>query len=377
MKLQGVFMIIPLLAVTVSGSTTPSQTGYSVQRLEKRGDSDPASKGSTPKNTKVKSAVGSESQRNALSKALGKHLLLAEQLDKADKKWNQDQDGSQNRMGSYEKEKIVESSNLGKKYPTPQHSAGNDDGKEPARRSNIVQIDPKVQRFVTREKDKIMNSIGSFKATRRLRDSMRKDRSVGSSNSLPEHYRNQRKIGNNWLDSSAGPSSYWDQYDTDQHSVDDTMSGSMDKSNQGEMTFRDSSKKKHSEPQAQSSVWPKGMSRGKAAGTSHALGSLGSSRGRSHSTSTGPKQIENDYQKMCEQVTGHRIQSGLLPAIQKSRLRLLGRALDPGVENVYTWLHGGVLNDEADLDQCWLDGAVEHESMGTRHDNRALAETVG
>ncbi|KAH6573012.1 hypothetical protein BASA60_006283 [Batrachochytrium salamandrivorans] len=75
----------------------------------------------------------------------------------------------------------------------------------------------------------------------------------------------------------------------------------------------------------------------------------------------------------CEQVTGHRIQSGLVPAIQKSRLRLLGRALDPGVENVYTWLCGGVLNGEADLDQRWLDGTVEHESMGTRHDNRALA----
>ncbi|KAH6591860.1 hypothetical protein BASA50_008459 [Batrachochytrium salamandrivorans] len=75
----------------------------------------------------------------------------------------------------------------------------------------------------------------------------------------------------------------------------------------------------------------------------------------------------------CEQVVGHRIQSGLVPAIQKSRLRLLGRALDPGVENVYTWLRGGVLNGEADLDQRWLDGTVEHESMGTRHDNRALA----
>ncbi|KAH9254548.1 hypothetical protein BASA81_007491 [Batrachochytrium salamandrivorans] len=75
----------------------------------------------------------------------------------------------------------------------------------------------------------------------------------------------------------------------------------------------------------------------------------------------------------CEQVTGHRIQSGLVPAIQKSRLRLLGRALDPGVENVYTWLRGGVLNGEADLDQRWLDGTVEHKSMGTRHDNRALA----
>ncbi|KAH6579241.1 hypothetical protein BASA60_003360 [Batrachochytrium salamandrivorans] len=78
----------------------------------------------------------------------------------------------------------------------------------------------------------------------------------------------------------------------------------------------------------------------------------------------------------CEQVAGHRIQSGLVPAIQKSRLRLLGRALDSGVENVYTWLRGGVLNGEADLDQRWLDGTVEHESMGTRHDNRAAGSTV-
>ncbi|KAH9264504.1 hypothetical protein BASA83_012037 [Batrachochytrium salamandrivorans] len=78
----------------------------------------------------------------------------------------------------------------------------------------------------------------------------------------------------------------------------------------------------------------------------------------------------------CEQVTGHRIQSGLVPAIQKSRLRLLGRALDPGVENVYTWLRGGVLNGEADLDQRWLDGTVEHKSMGARHDSRGAGRKI-
>ncbi|KAH6581728.1 hypothetical protein BASA61_008947 [Batrachochytrium salamandrivorans] len=76
----------------------------------------------------------------------------------------------------------------------------------------------------------------------------------------------------------------------------------------------------------------------------------------------------------CEQVTGHRIQSGLVPAIQKSRLRLLGRALDSGVENVYTWLRGRVINGEADLDQLLVGrdcGAMD--LLGTRHDNRALA----
>ncbi|KAH6595311.1 hypothetical protein BASA50_005955 [Batrachochytrium salamandrivorans] len=76
----------------------------------------------------------------------------------------------------------------------------------------------------------------------------------------------------------------------------------------------------------------------------------------------------------CEQVAGHCIQSGLVPAIQKSRLRLLGCALDPGVENVYTWLRGGVLNGRSRSGPVvWLDGTVEHESMGTRHDNWALA----
>ncbi|KAH6568332.1 hypothetical protein BASA62_005547 [Batrachochytrium salamandrivorans] len=76
----------------------------------------------------------------------------------------------------------------------------------------------------------------------------------------------------------------------------------------------------------------------------------------------------------CEQVAGHRIQSGLVPAIQKSRLRLLGRALDPGVENVYTWLRGGVLNGQSRSGSVvgWT-GVVENESMGMRHDNRALA----
>ncbi|KAH9264806.1 hypothetical protein BASA83_011706 [Batrachochytrium salamandrivorans] len=72
--------------------------------------------------------------------------------------------------------------------------------------------------------------------------------------------------------------------------------------------------------------------------------------------------------------TLHRIQSGLLPAIQKSRLRLLGRSTRSGCgECIYLaprwslkWRSrpGPVVG--------WM-GTVEHESMGTRHDNRALA----
>ncbi|KAH6597228.1 hypothetical protein BASA50_004580 [Batrachochytrium salamandrivorans] len=81
-----------------------------------------------------------------------------------------------------------------------------------------------------------------------------------------------------------------------------------------------------------------------------------------------PSFLELDHRR--SEPTGDEFQRS---AIQKSRLRLLGHALDPGVENVYTWLRGGVINGEADLDQQWLDGTMEHESMGTRHDNLALA----
>ncbi|KAH9266644.1 hypothetical protein BASA83_010450 [Batrachochytrium salamandrivorans] len=77
-----------------------------------------------------------------------------------------------------------------------------------------------------------------------------------------------------------------------------------------------------------------------------------------------------------EQVTGHRIQSGLVPAIQKSRLRLLGCALDPGVENIYLAPRWSLKWQSRSGPAVGWMGTVEHESMGTKHDNRALAATV-
>ncbi|KAH9253772.1 hypothetical protein BASA81_008205 [Batrachochytrium salamandrivorans] len=74
----------------------------------------------------------------------------------------------------------------------------------------------------------------------------------------------------------------------------------------------------------------------------------------------------------CEQVTGHRIQSGLVPAIQKSRLRLLRSQHSIRVWRMYILGFAVESNGKAYLDQRWLDGIVEHESMGTRHDNQIL-----
>ncbi|KAH9266666.1 hypothetical protein BASA83_010473 [Batrachochytrium salamandrivorans] len=76
----------------------------------------------------------------------------------------------------------------------------------------------------------------------------------------------------------------------------------------------------------------------------------------------------------CEQVTGHRIQSGLVPAIQKSRLRLLGLRTRSGCgECIYLAPRWSLKWRSRSRPVVWLDGTVEHESMGTRHDNRVLA----
>ncbi|KAH9263883.1 hypothetical protein BASA83_012667 [Batrachochytrium salamandrivorans] len=76
----------------------------------------------------------------------------------------------------------------------------------------------------------------------------------------------------------------------------------------------------------------------------------------------------------CEQVTGHRIQSGLVPAIQKSRLRLLGCSTRSGCgECIYLTPRWSLKWAKQIWTSCWLEETVEHESMGTRHDNRALA----
>ncbi|KAH6580510.1 hypothetical protein BASA61_009596 [Batrachochytrium salamandrivorans] len=53
----------------------------------------------------------------------------------------------------------------------------------------------------------------------------------------------------------------------------------------------------------------------------------------------------------CEQVTGHRIQSGLVPAIQKSRLRLLGRSTRSGCGECIYLAPRWSLKWQADLDQ--------------------------
>ncbi|KAH9272608.1 hypothetical protein BASA83_005109 [Batrachochytrium salamandrivorans] len=76
----------------------------------------------------------------------------------------------------------------------------------------------------------------------------------------------------------------------------------------------------------------------------------------------------------CQQVTGHRIQSGLVPAIQKSRLRLLGRSTRSGCgECIYLAPRWSLKWRSRSGPVVGWTGTVEHESMGTRHDNRALA----
>ncbi|KAH6580008.1 hypothetical protein BASA60_003049 [Batrachochytrium salamandrivorans] len=76
----------------------------------------------------------------------------------------------------------------------------------------------------------------------------------------------------------------------------------------------------------------------------------------------------------CEQVTGHRIQSGLVPAIQKSRLRLLGRSTRSGCgECIYLAPRWSLKWRSRSEPTLVVRGLWSMNLWGTRHDNRMLA----
>ncbi|KAH9269936.1 hypothetical protein BASA83_007922 [Batrachochytrium salamandrivorans] len=79
MKLQGVFMIIPLLAVVASGITIPSTDGYNAQQLEKRSDSEPDNNepgDGGPRGGFAEESGGNEDDQSQVS---GRHLEVTEQ----------------------------------------------------------------------------------------------------------------------------------------------------------------------------------------------------------------------------------------------------------------------------------------------------------
>ncbi|KAH6564633.1 hypothetical protein BASA61_003291 [Batrachochytrium salamandrivorans] len=323
---------MPLLAVIASGNTIPSTDSYNVQQLEKRGDNDPASKKSAAKNPMAKLMEKYEAQKRVQSQVSGRYLGAAEQLKGLNEQEAQVRAQVKDEMDRYKKKKLMTTSSSSEELPTLKHTVAEDGKGKPKELNNALKKNRGKQYKLAKD---VLKAREKF---------------------------NQKHL-----------------------------------EKQDEITSGEASNKKLPETQAQAAVKPSSMPRVRMVNTNPISSPLKMPRDYSHGTKTEPKQVNDDQQRAsddireryqflyaflvtsianrvveCEQVTGHRIQSGLVPAIQKSRLRLLGCALDPSVENVYTWLRGGVLNGEADLDQRWLDGTVEHESMGTRHDNRAL-----
>ncbi|KAH9271862.1 hypothetical protein BASA83_005964 [Batrachochytrium salamandrivorans] len=78
----------------------------------------------------------------------------------------------------------------------------------------------------------------------------------------------------------------------------------------------------------------------------------------------------------CEQVAGHQIQSGLSTSNSEITTQIAGSRTRSGCGKCIYLAPRWSLKWRSRSDQCWLDGTVEHESMGTRHDNRVLEATV-
>ncbi|KAH6597932.1 hypothetical protein BASA50_004087 [Batrachochytrium salamandrivorans] len=118
MKLQGVFMITPLLAVVASGITIPSTDGHNVQQLEKRSDNDPVVRGPDSKNLRVRFASGSGGNEDDQSKTSGRHSEGAGQQTQNPAELPDETDDNKN-------QKSVGPSNLRQNPRMRQHSAAN------------------------------------------------------------------------------------------------------------------------------------------------------------------------------------------------------------------------------------------------------------
>ncbi|KAH6598907.1 hypothetical protein BASA50_003413 [Batrachochytrium salamandrivorans] len=85
MKLQGVFMIMPFLAVIASGNTIPNTDSYNVQRLEKRGDNDPDIKEFTDEDLMAKLMAKYKAQRKAQSDVFTEYSAIVKKLEILDR----------------------------------------------------------------------------------------------------------------------------------------------------------------------------------------------------------------------------------------------------------------------------------------------------
>ncbi|KAH6564596.1 hypothetical protein BASA62_007820 [Batrachochytrium salamandrivorans] len=183
MKLQGVFMIIPLLAVVASGSTIPSTDGYSVQRLEKRGDSDSDIKGSTAKNSRVKLVEESGAKGGAQSQIPDRYPAITKQLKGLDQWRTKLKAEMRVEADDYKKERLAKTSSSLENPHTPQRIVNI--YQNPGERPDLLKEIRRLQSGVNEDKKKeLLELPSSSKSGRMVKSTFIKNKRKNTMKSL-------------------------------------------------------------------------------------------------------------------------------------------------------------------------------------------------
>ncbi|KAH6593120.1 hypothetical protein BASA50_007594 [Batrachochytrium salamandrivorans] len=262
MKLQGVFMIIPLLAVVANGSTIPSTDSYNVQQLEKRGDNDPDINESAVEELKAKLMEKYEAQKKAHSDLFAEYSVMVEEHEKLRKQKTQVNIDLQNEIDKGKEKESVELFNSLQVGHMPQDFFDKDKTNGPEESTSSLEDPYGLKHTVAEDgKEGLVESSGSFGTPYEHQHSIAKDglEEIEQSNQEP------LKI-------------------------------------QDEITIRDSSNKKLPEKQARAAAQSSGIPRVKMVNLNPILSKLKMPRDYSHGTKTGAKQANDDQQRVAEPI---------------------------------------------------------------------------
>ncbi|KAH6569525.1 hypothetical protein BASA61_004485 [Batrachochytrium salamandrivorans] len=188
MKLHGMFMIIPLLAVVASGSTIPSTDSYNVQRLEKRGNDDPASKKSGAKDPRVELAAGSGVKGGAQSKVSNRYLGVTEKPKGLDEQQAQARAQIKSDIDKNRRERLVKLSNPFGDPDSPSPIGNKDEKGNPVGSTNPFDSNYRPPHFGNKDKKKTpvesLNALESGHTSQTIVKENEKGESTKSPNSL-------------------------------------------------------------------------------------------------------------------------------------------------------------------------------------------------
>ncbi|KAH6598860.1 hypothetical protein BASA50_003367 [Batrachochytrium salamandrivorans] len=312
MKLQGVFMIMPLLAAAASGSTIPSTDSYNVQQLEKRGNNDPDINEPADEESNGQEESSDGSRLGAAFQGFfdqdktngpvepSKFLQLGQRIRDFFTKDGDDGDDEdddfknglwvpKNIVSGEGEEKPEELSSSSEETHTPQDTLSEDEDEKPDEPSKFLQLGQRLRGIFNKNKSKTNGQGEPHSSSEDLFVSQdivaveKEEKPDELDNALKENREKQDKLA-------------------------EDMSRAMERLKQRRLEKKngkpseEASNKKLPETQVQEVVQPSDVSQESIVDTSPALNSPESSHDHSHDSQAEPEQTKDDDQRASDDI---------------------------------------------------------------------------